>query len=59
MFPINAFSIAKYIEQSLIERRFFEVFKGDSQSQIEVLSYLKIETQKHINKIEEKMMQTA
>jgi hypothetical protein len=59
MFPINALSIAKYIEQSLIERRFFEIFKGDSQSQIEALSYLKIETQKHINKIEEKMMQTT
>jgi len=56
MFPINALSIAKYIEQSLIERRFFEVFKGDSPALIEMLSHFKIETQKHIKKLEEKLL---
>ena len=45
---INALSITLYIEESLIEQRYFEVVEGDSPELKRVLLDLARDTQKHI-----------
>lgn len=48
---INALSIASYIEDSIIENRFFEVFEGDSSVLRSTLLDLATATNKHRNLI--------
>ena len=50
---INALSIASYIEDSIIENRFFEVFEGDSPDWRSTLLDLATETNKHRSMIKE------
>ena len=44
---INAFSLATKLEESLLEKNFFEVLSGDSQEVQEVLDFLTNETERH------------
>jgi rubrerythrin len=50
---INALSVSKYIEESLIEHKFFEVAQGDSAELKQLLSGLANATQAHNEKIRE------
>lgn len=47
---INALSVAVYIEESIIERKFFEIFETDSARCKQILSDLADETAKHFEK---------
>lgn len=47
MLLINALSTAVHLEQALIEKKFFEVFEGDSVKTKHILSLLAQSTQKH------------
>ena len=47
MLLINALSTAVHLEQALIEKKFFEVFEGDSMRTKHILSLLAQITQKH------------
>jgi len=47
MLLINALSTALHLEQALIEKKFFEVFEGDSMKTKHILSLLAQSTQKH------------
>ena len=49
---IQALSTARDIEKSMIERRCFEVFKGDPAELKTVLEEMTLETKRHIEKIE-------
>ena len=49
---IQALSTARDIEKSMIERRCFEVFKGDPDELKTVLDEMTLETKRHIEKIE-------
>lgn len=51
MLLINALSTAVHIEQALIEKKYFEVFEGDSVKTKYVLSLLAQSTQKHYEKL--------
>jgi len=48
---INAFSVAYYIEESLIERKYFEVFESDSTELKKLLQDLAKATKTHATKI--------
>ena len=48
---INALSVALYIEQSLIERRFLDVFQTESVTVKRVLSNIQAETEAHLRRI--------
>ena len=48
---INALSVAYYIEESLIERKYFEVFEGDSTELKKLLQDLAEATKTHAMKI--------
>jgi rubrerythrin len=50
---IEAISIAYYIEQSLIENKFFEIFKTDSAELRQTLSKLRDDTISHFNKVKQ------
>ncbi len=50
---INALSIALYIEQALIEHKYFEVFEGDSIELKNVLIGLAEETRRHLDRVRE------
>jgi hypothetical protein len=47
---VEALSITYYIEQSLIESKYFEVFKTDSAEVNQLLRVIREETQAHRNK---------
>jgi len=47
MLLINALSTAVHLEQALIEKKFFEVFEGDSAKTKHILSLLAQSTEKH------------
>ena len=49
---IQALSVARDIEKSMIERKCFEVFKGDPAELAAVLEEMALETKRHIEKIE-------
>ncbi len=49
---IQALSIARDIERSMIERKCFEVFEGDPAELAAVLKEMALETKRHIEKIE-------
>jgi len=51
MLLINALSTAVHLEQALIEKKYFEVFEGDSAKTKHVLSLLAQSTQKHYEKL--------
>lgn len=48
---INALSVAMHIEESLIERKFFDVFEADSAELKHTLSNLASETARHLEKV--------
>jgi len=48
---INALSTALHLEQALIEKKYFEVFEGDSMKTKHILSLLAQSTQKHYEKM--------
>ncbi len=48
---IQALTIAREVERSMIERRFFEVFKGDPDVLKKVLNTLEADTRRHTEKI--------
>lgn len=48
---INALSIALYIEESLLESKYFEVISGDSRELKDTLSNLANATQRHITRV--------
>jgi hypothetical protein len=48
---IQALTVAREIERSMIERRFFEVFKGDQTQLKKVLNTLEKDTREHLDKI--------
>jgi rubrerythrin len=48
---INALSVALYIEQSLIEHKYFEVFDSDSIAIKQVLSSLAEDTNRHMETV--------
>ena len=48
---INALSIALYIEESLIEQKYFEIVDGDSQELKQTLNNLANATQSHIQRV--------
>jgi len=50
---ISALSMAYYYETALIERKFFEVFEGDSAKLKHTLLYLSEETRKHQKMVKE------
>jgi len=52
---IEALSTTFYIEQSLIESRFFEVFQTDSAELKHTLTKLRDDTTAHRNKAKEKL----
>lgn len=52
MLLINALSIAKYIEEALIERKYFESFEGDSVEVKHILRDLAIATEKHLDRVQ-------
>ena len=49
---INALSIALYIEKSLIDRKYFEVFKTDAAELQQVLLNLEAATKDHIGRLQ-------
>ena len=49
---INALTTAKYIEEALIERNYFEVFEGDSFEAKRTLARLADETERHVGIVE-------
>ena len=51
MLLINALSTALYIEEALIERKFFEVIEGDSAEVKHVLLDLDVATLNHIDRV--------
>lgn len=51
--PINALSTALYIEESIIEQRFFEVFVPDAPELKRVLADLAAATKTHLEKVRE------
>jgi len=51
MLLINALSTALHLEQALIEKKYFEVFEGDSARTKKTLSLLAQSTQKHYEKL--------
>ena len=51
MSPINALSVAVYIEESMIEQRYFEVFAPDAAELKRVLSDLATATRSHLDKV--------
>ena len=51
MLLINALSTAVHLEQALIEKKYFEVFEGDSAKTKKILSLLAQSTQKHYEKL--------
>ncbi len=51
MLLINALSTAVHLEQALIEKKYFEVFEGDSLSIKKTLSLLAQSTQKHYEEL--------
>jgi len=51
MLLINALSTAVHLEQALIEKKYFEVFEGDSMKTKRVLSLLAQSTEKHYEKL--------
>jgi len=51
MLLINALSTAVHFEQALIEKKYFEVFEGDSAKTKKILSLLAQSTQKHYEKL--------
>lgn len=51
MLLINALSITLYIEQALIERKYFEVFESDSPHLKSVLHDLAAATERHVEKV--------
>src|SRR5512136_1316079 len=53
MSPINALSVALYIEESIIEQRFFEVFVADAPELKRVLADLANSTKAHLEKVRE------
>jgi hypothetical protein len=53
MSPINALSVAVYIEESIIEQRFFEVFVPDAPELKRILSDLSTATKSHLEKVRE------
>ena len=53
MSPINALSVALYIEESIIEQRFFEVFVADAPELKRILSDLANSTKGHLDKVRE------
>ncbi len=56
---INALSIAYYLEESLIEKKFFEAFESDSPLLKDLLSVLEADTKKHALKIKNKREEYA
>jgi rubrerythrin len=53
MAPINALSTALYIEESIMEQRFFEAFQPDSPELKRVLADLATATKGHLEKVRE------
>jgi rubrerythrin len=51
MSPVNSLSVALYIEESMIEQRFFEVFAPDGPELKRVLSDLATATKSHLDKV--------
>jgi hypothetical protein len=54
---MHAFSTAFYIEQSLIESRFFEVFEGGSEELKKLLSHHKMNAKEHLDRVRQIMAQ--
>jgi hypothetical protein len=48
---VHAFSTTFYIEQSLIEARFFEVFEGGSEELKKLLNHHRMNSKEHLDKI--------
>lgn len=55
----DALIFAKDIENSMIEKKFFEVFYGINDDFDRVMKLLKEETEKHSERIEEKLEETS
>jgi len=53
MSPINALSVALYIEESIIEQRYFEVFTADAPELKRILADLAGATNGHLEKVRE------
>ena len=53
MSPINALSVALYIEESIIDQRYFEVFAADAPELKRVLAELAVATKSHLEKVRE------
>jgi rubrerythrin len=53
MSPVNALSVALYIEESIIEQRFFEAFAADAPELNRVLADLAAATKAHLEKVRE------
>jgi rubrerythrin len=53
MAPINALSVALYIEESIIEQRYFEVFAADAPELKRILADLATATKGHLDKVRE------
>jgi rubrerythrin len=53
MSPVNAVSVALYVEESLIEQRYFEVFASDAPELKRVLTDLATATNAHLEKVRE------
>jgi rubrerythrin len=53
MSPINALSVALYIEESIMEQRFFEVFVADAPEMKRILADLATATKDHLEKVRE------
>jgi len=51
MSPVNALSVALYIEESIIEQRFFEAFQPDAPDLRRVLADLVTATRSHLEKV--------
>ena len=50
---LNAFSIAAYIEDSLMERHYFEIAQGDSEELKRTLNNLAGATQSHVKHVKD------
>ena len=50
---INALSVALYIEESIIEHKFFDVFETDSAELKQVLLNLAAETKRHLEQVKQ------
>lgn len=53
MSPINALSVALYVEESIIEQRYFEVFAPDAPELKRVLADLATATKAHLETVRE------